>query len=70
VESYCGFDLNFMVRDGEHFLMCFLDIWTSSFSQGNTEHKEKHWRYHNTQLYVITQSHSDKNSVVLAQNQI
>jgi hypothetical protein len=28
VESYCGFDLHFLVaRDGEHFFMCSLAIW-------------------------------------------
>jgi hypothetical protein len=24
---------SFMARDGEHFFMCFLSIWTSSFEQ-------------------------------------
>jgi hypothetical protein len=36
-------------------------------SQGNTEQKEQHWSYHNTQLQIILQSHSNKNSMVLAQ---
>jgi hypothetical protein len=39
-------------------------------SQGNTEQKEQHWRYHNTQFQTILQSHSSKNSMVLAQKQI
>jgi hypothetical protein len=39
-------------------------------SQGNTESKEQHCRYHNTQLQTILQSHSKKNSMVLAQKQI
>jgi hypothetical protein len=36
-------------------------------SQDNTEQKEQCWRYHNTQLQTILQSHSNKNSMVLAQ---
>jgi hypothetical protein len=35
-------------------------------SQGNTEQKEQHWRYYNTRLQTILQSHSNKNSMVLA----
>jgi hypothetical protein len=38
-------------------------------SQGNTQQKEQRWRYHNTQLRTILQSHSNKNSMVLAQKQ-
>jgi hypothetical protein len=25
--------ISFMARDGEHFFMCFLSIWTSSFEK-------------------------------------
>jgi hypothetical protein len=25
--------ISFMARDGEHFFMCFLDIWTFSFEK-------------------------------------
>jgi hypothetical protein len=39
-------------------------------SQGNTQQKEQCWRHHNTQLQTIPQSHSNKNSMVLAQKQI
>jgi hypothetical protein len=39
-------------------------------NQGDTEQKEQHWRYHNTWLQTILQSHSNKNSMVLAQKQI
>jgi hypothetical protein len=43
-------------------------------SQGNTEQKEQHWRYHNTRLQTILQNHSSKkkksNSIVAAQKQI
>jgi hypothetical protein len=39
-------------------------------SQGNTEQKEKCWRYHNTWFQTILQSHSNKNSMELAQKQI
>jgi hypothetical protein len=38
--------------------------------QGNAEQKEQHWRYHNTQLQTILKSHTNKNSIVLAQKQI
>jgi hypothetical protein len=34
-------------------------------SQDNTEQKEQHWRYHNTQLQTTLQSHSNKNTMVL-----
>jgi hypothetical protein len=36
-------------------------------SQGNTEQKEQHWRYHNIQLQTILQSKNK--SMVLAQKQ-
>jgi predicted ribonuclease YlaK len=39
-------------------------------SHGNTEQKEQHCRYHNSQLQTILQSHSNKNSMVLAQKEI
>jgi hypothetical protein len=39
-------------------------------SQANTEQKEQICRYHNAQLQIILQSHSNKNSMVLVQNQI
>jgi hypothetical protein len=39
-------------------------------TQGNTQQKEQCWRHHNTQLQAILQSHSNKNSTVLAQEQI
>jgi hypothetical protein len=39
-------------------------------NQGNTEQKEQCWRYYNTRLQTILQSHSNRNSVVLAQKQI
>jgi hypothetical protein len=32
--------------------------------------KEQCWRYHNTQLQTILQSHCNKNSIVLAQKQL
>jgi hypothetical protein len=38
--------------------------------QDNTEQKEQCWRYHNTQPQTILQSHSNKNSMVLAQKKI
>jgi hypothetical protein len=38
-------------------------------SQGNTKYKEQCWRYHKARLQTILQSHSNKNSMVLAQKQ-
>jgi hypothetical protein len=38
-------------------------------SQGNTQQKEQCWQYHNTQLQIVLQSNSNKNSMVLAQKQ-
>jgi hypothetical protein len=43
-------------------------IWKHK-SQNNTQQKEQCWRYHSTQLQTILQSNSNKNSMVLAQNQ-
>jgi hypothetical protein len=39
-------------------------------TQGNTEQKEQHWRFHNIRLQTILHSHSNKNSMVLAQKQM
>jgi hypothetical protein len=39
-------------------------------SQSNTGLKEQCWRYHNTWVQTILHSHSNKNSIVLAQRQI
>jgi hypothetical protein len=43
------------------------EIKKTTNSQGNTEQKEQCWRYHNTPLQTILQSHSNKNRLVLAQ---
>jgi hypothetical protein len=48
----------------------YLETQNMTTSQGNTEQKEQWCRYHNTQLQTILQSHSNKNSMVLAQKQI
>jgi hypothetical protein len=37
--------------------------------KGILSKKEQCWRYHNTQLQIILQSNSNKNSMVLAQKQ-
>jgi hypothetical protein len=37
--------------------------------QGNTDQKEQCWIYHNIEIETILQSHSNKNSMVLAQKQ-
>jgi hypothetical protein len=39
-------------------------------SQDNTDQKEQRWHYHNTWLQTIIQSHSNKNSMELAQKQL
>jgi hypothetical protein len=44
-----------------------LEVQTTVTNQSNTEQKEQCWRYHNTWLQTILQSHSNKNSMVLAQ---
>jgi hypothetical protein len=38
-------------------------------SHSNPEEKEQHWIYHWTYLQIILQSHSNKNSMVLAPKQ-
>jgi hypothetical protein len=30
--------ISFMARDGEHFFMCFLAIWTASFEKAHSGH--------------------------------
>jgi hypothetical protein len=47
-----------------------LETQKTTNSQGNTEQKEQCWRYHNTRLQTVLQSHSKKHNVVLAQKQI
>jgi hypothetical protein len=47
-----------------------LEAQKTANSQGNIEQKEQCWRYHNTWLQTILQSHSNKNIMVLAQKQI
>jgi hypothetical protein len=46
-----------------------LETQETANSQGNTQQKEQCWRYHNTQLQIVLQSNSTKNSMVLAQKQ-
>jgi hypothetical protein len=38
--------------------------------QSNSQQKVQCWRYHNSQIQTILQSHNDKKSMVLAQKQI
>jgi hypothetical protein len=47
-----------------------LEAQETANSQGNTEQKEQHWRYHNTRLQIKLQSHNNKNSMVVAQIEI
>jgi hypothetical protein len=46
-----------------------LETLMTTNSQGNNEQKEQCWRYHNTQLQTILQSHINKNNMVLAPKQ-
>jgi hypothetical protein len=41
----------------------------ASNSQSNSEHEDQCWRYYNIWLQIITQSHSNQNSMILAQKQ-
>jgi hypothetical protein len=52
------------------FLQVHLETQKRVNSQSNTEQKEQCWRYHNTQFQIILQSHSNKNSMVLAKKQV
>jgi hypothetical protein len=44
-----------------------LELQKTTNSQGNTEQKEQCWMYHNAQPQTILQSHSNKDSMILAQ---
>jgi hypothetical protein len=46
-----------------------LDTQNTMTSQGNSKQKEQRWKYHRTKVQTILQSHSNKNSMVLAQKQ-
>jgi hypothetical protein len=48
-------------------------IWKYKISwrvKSSPEQKDQCWSYHNTCLQIILQSHSKKNSMILAQKQI
>jgi hypothetical protein len=47
-----------------------LEAQKTTNSQGKTKQKEQCWLYHNTILQTTLQSHSSKNSMVLAQKKI
>jgi hypothetical protein len=57
-------------RDWKIYTIIHLDTQKTANSQGNTEQKLQCWRCHNTQVQIILQSHSIKNSMLLAQKQI
>jgi hypothetical protein len=46
-----------------------METQKTSNSQSNSEQNVQCWRYHNTWLQTILQSHNNKNSMVLAQKQ-
>jgi hypothetical protein len=46
-----------------------METQNTSNSQRNSEQKVQCWRYYNTQLHTILQSHNNKNSMVWAQKQ-
>jgi hypothetical protein len=58
------------ITDWKIYPKVHLETQKTANSQGNTEHKEQCWRYHNTWLQSIIQSHVNKSSMVLAQKQI
>jgi hypothetical protein len=58
------------ITDWKIYPKVLLETQETANSQGNTEQKEQCWRYHNTWLQTILQSHSNKNSMVLAEKQI
>jgi hypothetical protein len=57
-------------RDWKIYPKVHLETKETVTSQSNIQQKERYWRYHNIWLPTITQSHSNKNSMVLAQKQI
>jgi hypothetical protein len=48
------------ITDQKIYPKVHLETQKTTNSQSNTEQKEHHWRYHNTQLQTILQGHSDK----------
>jgi hypothetical protein len=57
-------------RDWKIYFKVHLETQKTVNIQGNTEQKEQCWKYHNTWLQTILQSHSNKNSMTPAQKQI
>jgi hypothetical protein len=51
-------------------LKIYLETQKALNHQDNAEQNEQCWGYHSTRLQTILQSHSNKNSMVLAQKQI
>jgi hypothetical protein len=49
-------------RDLKIYPKVHLETQKTTKSQGNTEQKERCWRYHKTWLQTILQSHSNKNT--------
>jgi hypothetical protein len=62
--------MTFIIEIEKSTLKFIWEIQNTTNSKGNTEQKEQCWRYHNIQLQTILQSHSNQNSMVLAQKQI
>jgi hypothetical protein len=62
--------MTFITAIEKIYLKVHLETQKTENSQGNTEQKKQCWRYHNTQLQTVLQSHNNENSMVLAQKQI
>jgi hypothetical protein len=58
-----------LIREIENSTLKFIWNIKTLNNQDNTEQKEQWCRYYNAQLQTILQSHSNKNSMVLAQKQ-
>jgi hypothetical protein len=53
----------FITKIEKSTLKIHLETQKTSNRQQKSEQKEQCWRYHNTQLQTILQSHSNKNSM-------
>jgi hypothetical protein len=61
--------VTFIIEIEKIYPKVHLETQKTTNSKGNTEQKEQCWRYHNTQLQIILQGNSNKNSIVLAQKE-
>jgi hypothetical protein len=55
------------IREVENSIVNFIWKHEKPWRQSYPEQKEQHWRYHNISLQTVLQSHSNTDSMVLAQ---